>query len=152
MKRWWPLFAAIVYVGATFASVIGLPKAPGVNASGNVLVRYYRDHADALRTATWLLTWALVPFVILMAHVRSLLCGLCRDVMLISVTMFLATGTVWTWAAACAAGPGAVVVRSEGVRGTTPGTGRRRSTAAGVAAEPSTGLTPLSPAAATVRA
>jgi len=97
MKRWWPLLAAIVYVGATFASAIGLPKAPDVNASGEVLVRYYRDHADALRTATWLLTWALVPFVILMAHVRSFLSGLCRDVMLISITMFLATGTVWTW-------------------------------------------------------
>jgi hypothetical protein len=97
MKRWWPLVAAILYVVATFASVLGLPKAPDVNASGEVLVRYYRDHADALRTATWLLTWSLVPFVILMAHVRSFLSGLCRDVMLISVAMFLATGTVWTW-------------------------------------------------------
>ena len=68
-----------------------------MTASGETLVRYYRDHADTLRTATWLLTWALVPFVILMAHVRSFLSGLCRDVMLISVTMFAATGTVWTW-------------------------------------------------------
>jgi hypothetical protein len=97
MKRWWPLLAAIVYAVATFGSALGLPKAPDVNASGETLVRYYSDHGNALRTATWLLTWALVPFVILMAHVRSFLSGLCRDVMLISVTMFLATGTVWTW-------------------------------------------------------
>ena len=61
MKRWWPLLAAIVYVIATFAAVFALPKAPGVTASGAALVRYYRDHADTLRTATWLLTWALVP-------------------------------------------------------------------------------------------
>ena len=40
---------------------------------------------------------ALVPFVILMAHVRSFLSGLSRDVMLISVAMFVTTGTVWTW-------------------------------------------------------
>ena len=97
MKRWWPLLAAIVYVLATFASLGALPKAPDVNASGETLVRYYRDHADGLRTATWVLTWALVPFVILMAHVRSFLSGLCRDVMLISVAMFVTTGTVWTW-------------------------------------------------------
>jgi hypothetical protein len=97
MKRWWPLLAAIVYVIGTVAAAFALPKAPGVSASGAALVRYYRDHADTLRTATWLLTWALVPFVILMAHVRSFLSGLCRDVMLISVTMFAATGTVWTW-------------------------------------------------------
>src|SRR3954454_9160490 len=97
MKRWWPLLAAIVYVLATVASLSALPKAPGVNASGETLVRYYRDHAGGLRTATWLLTWALVPFVILMAHVRSFLSGLCRDVMLISVAMFVTTGTVWTW-------------------------------------------------------
>lgn len=97
MKRWWPLLAAILYALATIASLAGLPKAPGVNASGETLVRYYRDHDDALRTATWLLTWALVPFVILMAHVRSFLSGLCRDVMLISVAMFVTTGTVWTW-------------------------------------------------------
>ncbi len=74
-----------------------LPKAPDVNASGETLVRYYRDHAGALRTATWLLTWSLVPFVILMAHARSFLSGLCRDVMLISVAMFVTIGTVWTW-------------------------------------------------------
>jgi len=97
MKRWWPLLAAIVYVVATFSSAVGLPKAPDVNASGEALVRYYRDHADSLRTATWLLTWALVPFVILMAHVRSFLSGVSRDVMLISVAMFVTTGTVWTW-------------------------------------------------------
>jgi len=97
MKRWWPLLAAIVYVVATFASVIAVPKAPGVNATGEALVQYYRDHAEAVRTATWLLTWSLVPFVILMAHVRSFLSGLSRDVMLISVAIFVATGTVWTW-------------------------------------------------------
>jgi len=97
MKRWWPLLAAIVYVVATAGSVSALPKAPGVNASGEALVRYYRDHGGALRTATWLLTWSRVPFVILMAHVRSFLSGLCRDVMLISVTVFVTTGTVWTW-------------------------------------------------------
>jgi hypothetical protein len=97
MKRWWPLLAAIVYVVATAGSLFALPKAPGVNASGEVLVRYYRDHDGALRTATWLLTWSLVPFVILMAHVRSFLSGLCRDVMLISLTVFVTTGTVWTW-------------------------------------------------------
>jgi hypothetical protein len=97
MKRWWPLLAAVVYVVASFSSVLGLPKAPGVNASGDALVRYYRDHADALRAATWVLTWSLVPFVILMAHVRSFLSGLCREVMLIGVTMFVTSGTVWTW-------------------------------------------------------
>jgi len=97
MKRWWPLLAAILYVAATAGSLAALPKAPGVNASGETLVRYYRDHGGALRTATWLLTWSLVPFVILMAHVRSFLSGLCRDVMLISVTMFVTSGTVWTW-------------------------------------------------------
>ena len=97
MKRWWPLLAAVVYLAATLTALFALPKAPGVTASGETLVRYYRDHADTLRTATWLLTWSLVPFVILMAHVRSFLSGLCRDVMLISVTMFVATGTVWTW-------------------------------------------------------
>src|SRR5690349_6907182 len=97
MKRWWPLFAAILYVAATFAAVLALPKAPGVTASGEALVRYYRDNAGTLRTATWLLTWALVPFVILMAHMRTFLTGLCRDVMLISVALFVASGTVWTW-------------------------------------------------------
>jgi len=97
MKRWWPLFAAIVYVVATAGSLFALPKGPGVNASGEALVRYYRDHGGAFRTVTWLLTWSLVPFVILMAHVRGFLSGLCRDVMLISVTMFVTTGTVWTW-------------------------------------------------------
>jgi hypothetical protein len=97
MKRWWPLLAAVAYVVASIASVFALPKAPDVTASGEALVRYYRDHGDTLRRATWLLTWALVPFVILMAHVRSFLSGLYRDVMLISVTMFVTTGTVWTW-------------------------------------------------------
>jgi hypothetical protein len=97
MKRWWPLAAAIVYVIATMAAVFAVPNAPDVSASGAALVRYYRDNADTLRTATWLLTWAIVPFVILMAHVRTFLSGLSRDVMLISVTVFAATGTVWTW-------------------------------------------------------
>jgi hypothetical protein len=97
MKRWWPFLAAIVYVVATVASLAALPKAPGVNASGETIVRYYRHHADGLRTATWLLTWALVPFVILMAHARSFLTGLCRDVMLIGVAMFVTTGMVFTW-------------------------------------------------------
>src|SRR3954454_8899563 len=87
MKRWWPLLTAILYVIATFAAVFAVPKAPGVNASGEALVRYYRDNGDTLWTATWLLTWALVPFVILMAHVRTFLSGLCRDVMLISAAL-----------------------------------------------------------------
>ena len=60
-------------------------------------MRYYRDHADAVRAGTWLATWALVPFVILMAHARSFLSGLCRDVMLIGAAMFGAVGMVWTW-------------------------------------------------------
>jgi len=52
MKRWWPLLAAVVYVIATFAALLARPKAPGVTASGEALVHYYRNHADALRTAT----------------------------------------------------------------------------------------------------
>jgi hypothetical protein len=96
MKRW-PLFAAIGYVVLLFAGLVLLPAAPEVNASGARIVRYYQDHANNVRVAMWLSAWSMVPLVLLVAHLRSRLAGMSRDVMLIGAVGLVVTTTVWSW-------------------------------------------------------
>jgi hypothetical protein len=96
MKRW-PLFAAIAYVVLLFAGLVFVPVAPEVTASGARLVRYYQEHGDAVRLATWLGAWSMVPIVLLVAHLRSRLTGISRDVTLLGAAGVVVPTVVWLW-------------------------------------------------------
>ena len=96
MKRW-PLYAAIAYVVLLFAGLTFLPVAPETTASGKEIVHYYQDNASAVRLAMWLGAWSTVPLVLLIAHLRSRLTGIGRDVMLLGAASFVITTAVWTW-------------------------------------------------------
>jgi hypothetical protein len=96
MKRW-PLYAAIAYVVLLFAGLTFLPTAPDTTASGREIVQYYVDHADAVRAWMWLSAWSTVPLVLLIAHLRSRLSGIGRDVMLLGAASLVITTAVWTW-------------------------------------------------------
>ncbi len=96
MKRW-PLFAAIAYVVLLFAGLFVVPAAPEVTASGVRLVRYFRDHGDGVRVVTWLSTVSMVPIVLLIAHWRSRLTGMGRDVMLLGGAGLVVSTIVWSW-------------------------------------------------------
>jgi hypothetical protein len=96
MKRW-PLFAAIGYVALLFAGFVVLPAAPEVTASGARIVGYYQDHSNGVRVAMWLSAWSLVPLVFLVAHLRSRLAGMSRDVMLLGAGGLVVSTIVWSW-------------------------------------------------------
>jgi hypothetical protein len=96
MKRW-PLVAALGYVVLVSAGLILLPAAPDVTESGARIVRYYHDHDDGVRVATWLSAWSMVPLVLLVAHLRSRLAGVSRDVMLLGAAGLVVTATVFSW-------------------------------------------------------
>jgi hypothetical protein len=96
MKRW-PLFAAIAYVVLLFAGLVVVPATPEVTASGARLVRYYQDHGNGVRLAMWLGTWSTVPIVLLIAHLRSRLAGMSRDVMLLGGAGLVVATVVWSW-------------------------------------------------------
>jgi hypothetical protein len=96
MKRW-PLFAAIAYVVLLFAGLLLVPAAPEVTASGTRVVRYYQDHGDGVRVAMWLSAWSVVPIALLVAHLRSRLVGISRDVMLIGAVGLVVSTIVWSW-------------------------------------------------------
>jgi hypothetical protein len=100
MRRWWPLGAAIAYV-ALASVVVGLvPKVPGVEATGGEVVRYYQQHGDGVRVSMWLVALAAIPFVVLVAQLRSLVSGLGRDVMLLGAAGWVIETTVTAWLAA----------------------------------------------------
>jgi hypothetical protein len=99
MKRW-PLYAAIAYVLVSAIALTVIPEAPKVSDSGAKIVAYYRDHANGVRTLTWLFTVAFIPFALLLAAVRSRLEGISRDVLLFGAVGVVATGVVWSWFAA----------------------------------------------------
>ena len=96
MKRW-PLYAAIAYVVLICAGLFALPAPPEVSASGARLVRYLQDHGSGVRLSTWLATWATVPLVLLVAHLRSRLVGIGRDVMLLGAVGLIVPTMVWSW-------------------------------------------------------
>ena len=96
MRRW-PLFAAIAYVAVLFAGLFVIPAAPEVSASGVRLVRYFQDHANGVRTVTWLSAWSMVPLVLLVASLRSRLAGIGRDVMLLGAAGLVTSTIVWSW-------------------------------------------------------
>lgn len=96
MKRW-PLFAAIGYVVLLFAGLVVVPAAPEVTASGARIVGYYQDHADGVRIAMWLSAWSMVPLALLVAHLRSRLVGMSRDVMLLGAAGLIVSTIVWSW-------------------------------------------------------
>ena len=93
----WPLFAAIAYVILLFAGLLVVPAAPEVTASGARLVRYFHDHAGGVRVVTWLGAWSMVPLVLLVAHLRSRLAGMGRDVMLLGAAGLVVSTMVWAW-------------------------------------------------------
>jgi len=97
MKRWWPLYAAIAYVVLVCAALFVIPAAPEVSASGTRLVRYFKDHGDGVRVATWFAAWSMVPLVLLIASLRARLAGLARDVMLLGAVGFISATIVWSW-------------------------------------------------------
>lgn len=96
MKRW-PLFAAIAYVLLAFSGLFAVPTPPEATASGGELVRYYQDHGDAIRVATWLGTLSMVPIVVLLSLLRSRLTGVGRDVMLFGAVGLVVSSMVWSW-------------------------------------------------------
>jgi hypothetical protein len=96
MKRW-PLFAAIAYAVILIAGLLLVPAAPEVSASGRELVRYYLDHGDGVRAAMWLGAWSMVPMVLLVAHLRSRVVGLGRDVLFLGATGVIVTTVIWSW-------------------------------------------------------
>jgi type IV secretory pathway VirB2 component (pilin) len=96
MKRW-PLFAAIGYVALLFGGAVALPAMPDVNDSGAKLVLYFQDHGDGIRVATWLNTLATIPIVLLIAHLRSRVSGIRRDVLLLGGAGLVVGLSVWSW-------------------------------------------------------
>jgi type IV secretory pathway VirB2 component (pilin) len=96
MKRW-PLFAAAAYVVLLFAGAVLVPAVPDVNASGAKLVSYYQEHGNGVRVATWLSTLAMIPIVLLIAHLRSRVPGSRRDVLLLGSAGLVVGTIVWSW-------------------------------------------------------
>jgi hypothetical protein len=96
MKRW-PLWAAIVYAVLVFGGLFVVPAAPEVAAPGAELVRYFREHGDGLRFAMWMSAWSMVPLVLLLAHLRSRLTGISRDVMFLGAAGLVVPTVVWSW-------------------------------------------------------
>src|ERR1700737_3789177 len=99
MKRW-PLFAAIAYVVLLFAGLLVVSNAPDVTDTGARTVRSYRNHAVGGRVVTWLTTVSAVPLVLLVAHLRSRLTGLGRDVMLLGAASLVISTIAFSWVAA----------------------------------------------------
>jgi len=91
------LFAAIAYVVLLFAGLAVVPAAPEASESGARLVRYYQEHGNGVRWAMWFATWSTVPLVLLIAHLRSRLVGIGRDVMLLGAAGLVAATAVWSW-------------------------------------------------------
>ncbi len=100
MARRWPLYAAIAYVVVVLVGLFAVPAAPEVTASGARVVRYYQDHGDGVRIATWLATISAIPFVLLVAWLRSRLSGIGRDVLLFGAVGYVVPTVVWTWLSA----------------------------------------------------
>jgi len=96
MKRW-PLFAAIGYVVLLTGGAVIIPTMPDVNDSGDKLVAYYQDHSDGVRVATWLITLSMIPIVLLIAHLRSRVMGMRRDVLLLGGAGLVVSTSVWSW-------------------------------------------------------
>src|SRR5690242_18346053 len=96
MKRW-PVFAAIAYVVLIFAATLVVPAVPDSNASGTDVARYFGVHGDGVKTAMWLITWSMVPLVLLIAALRARLSGIGRDVMLLGGAAVVTTSMIWSW-------------------------------------------------------
>jgi hypothetical protein len=100
MRRWWPLATAIAYALAGLVVVAIVPQAPGISKGGDELVRYYRQHGDAVRVSLWLATVALIPLVLLLMKLRTHLQGLGRDVLLVATAMYATESTLVAWVGA----------------------------------------------------
>ena len=93
----WPLLAAVAYAAAVFAGLFVAPAAPAVTASGATLVDYYQHHANGVRIIAWLGAVSLIPLALLIAHLRSQLTGISRDITFLGGIGVLSATSIWLW-------------------------------------------------------
>ncbi len=96
--RRWPLLAAVAFVGLLVVghSIIGASP-PDVNATGEQVVAYYREHGDSIRVSVWLMTIALLPFAALVGWLCRQVRGIGRDVLLLGAAAYVIQITAWHW-------------------------------------------------------
>ncbi len=96
MRRW-PLAAAISYAIIVGVGLFVVPAAPEVTAPGTTLVAYYTRHAQGVRLVAWLGAISLVPLALLIAHLRSRIEGIGRDVMMLGAVGLVTSTMIWLW-------------------------------------------------------
>jgi len=96
VKRW-PLVAASAYAIAVVVGLFVVPSPPDVTASGAALVEYYQVHGSGVRLVAWLGAVSLGPLALLIAHLRTYVRGVGRDVMLLGAMGVMASTAIWLW-------------------------------------------------------
>ena len=93
--------ALLVATGAYFllavAGLIAVGTFPAVTESGDQLVTWFRDKAEAVRWFVWAWTVAIPPLAIMVASLRRLLPAPHRDVFLVGAVSYLVAIEIGTW-------------------------------------------------------
>jgi hypothetical protein len=91
-------------IGATLAYGVALGVAastsgtlPAAAETGDQVVSWFREHADAMRWSVWALTVAIPPFAVMVALLRRLLPQPHRDVFLIGALLVACSSAVFSW-------------------------------------------------------
>jgi len=70
---------------------------PAAMETGDQVVTWFREHADAMRWSVWALTVSTPPFAVMVALLRRLLPEPHRDVFLIGALLFAGSTAVFSW-------------------------------------------------------
>jgi hypothetical protein len=93
----WPRWAAVAFAALFLLGSFVVPPPPGLAASGQEVVRYYRDHAGAVRLSVWLIVLSAAPYAVFVCWVRSVLQGIGRDVAFFGGAALGILTTAWLW-------------------------------------------------------
>lgn len=95
-SRW----SAVVFAALFLLAAFVVPPPPGLAASGQEVVRYYREHAGAVRLSAWLFVVSGGPYALFVCWVRSVLRGIGRDVAFFGGAALGVLTTAWLWVTA----------------------------------------------------
>ena len=91
-------------IGATLAygAAVGVAGSasgtlPAAVETGDQVVTWFREHADAMRWSVWALTVSIPPFAVMVALLRQLLPNPHRDVFLIGALLVAGSTSVFSW-------------------------------------------------------
>lgn len=93
---------ALIGVTLAYAVAIGVAQAsagtlPAAAETGEQVVTWFREHADAMRWTVWGLTVANALFAVMAALLRRLLPEVYRDVFLIGAVLVVGSTAVFSW-------------------------------------------------------